>query len=170
VMGNGAGIGVLLLASLVGAGCSSQERAADGGSTTGADATAINSGMGGSGTGGAPVVVSADAGQVTCALPVGGPIPAGTCTSVVTRCASVPNNCLGAQLRATIAPALNPCGIWCGELEVGFSAGCATTVVNIYGSDQAAADCLRDVLMQSRFDCVPADGWQRLNLGSCTLP
>ena len=79
-------------------------------------------------------------------------------------------NCLSTALRATLVPAFAACKIQCGDMSVGFSAGCATVLEANIGVDPTAADCLRNVLFQARYDCVPTDGWQRLFVGSCTLP
>lgn len=114
-----------------------------------------------------------DAGEAeeTCGLPLNDPIPAGgACSDTVTHCAPGTDNCLSTALRATLVPALAACKINCGDLSVGFSAGCATVLEGSGGFDSAAADCLRNTLLQARYDCVPTDGWQRLFVGSCTLP
>ncbi len=168
-MRNGVGIGVLLLALSAGAGCSSQERdvdaapigANDGGRT---DIVVVDA---------VAVAVDAVTGgpDATCLAPAeNGPIAAGTCTSVITRCGDVPDQCSGARLIAVLRSDLTRCGITCGAVNIGFSGGCATTLGFSYGFDAPAASCLLDTLMQSRFDCAPADGWLFLSFGSCTLP
>jgi hypothetical protein len=68
-----------------------------------------------------------------------------------------------------LKPALVACQIVCGNLTVGFSAGCATALIVGFGVTEEQAACLKDALFTSRFDCVPSDGWQRLYVGSCTL-
>lgn len=98
-------------------------------------------------------------------IPVGG-----TCSATVTVCGAPLDECLGSSLRAALEPTLVACGISCGELEVGFSAGCATSVIVRFGPNDGQVKCLKDALFAARFDCVPADGWQRLYVGSCTLP
>jgi hypothetical protein len=165
-MGNSVGTGLLLLALAVGAGCSSQERDVDaaglGGVDTGPGIVIIDSGTADDGSGS----------HVTCtAPPEDQSIPAGTCPTVVTHCDALPNDCSGTGLRGAVgSDVLAQCGIWCGAADVGFSGGCATTLGFTYGFDAMTASCLLDVLTQSRFDCVPADGWMLLSFGSCTLP
>lgn len=114
-----------------------------------------------------------DAGQAegSCALPLNDSIPAGgACSDMVTHCATGTDNCLSTALRATLVPAFAACQISCGDMSIGFSAGCATVLEVNSGVDPVAADCLRNILFHSRYDCVPTDGWQRLFVGSCTLP
>jgi hypothetical protein len=53
---------------------------------------------------------------------------------------------------------------------VGFSGGCATALIVSFGPTVQQAMCLKDTLFTARFDCVPTDGWQRLYVGSCTIP
>ena len=106
----------------------------------------------------------------TCDFPVDDPIPAGgACPDLVTHCAAGTDSCLFTALRATLVPAFAACKIRCGEMRVGFSAGCATVLAS-GGMDPAAADCLRNIVFNARYDCVPRDGWQRLYVESCTLP
>lgn len=98
------------------------------------------------------------------------PIPAGgTCSPTVTSCAAPRDECRGSSLRAALKPALAACQVACGELAVGFSAGCATALIVRYGATDEQAACLKEALFTARFDCVPTDGWQRLYVGSCTI-
>jgi hypothetical protein len=152
----------LLFISSVSAACSSWTHDPDPGGSTGAAG-------GSSGTAVDPERAEASA-SGGCPIAPNGPIPAGTCPGLVSHCEVGPDECLGAGLKAAIRPVLAQCGVSCGELDVGFSAGCATVVKNIYGSDDTVAACVRDQLMQFRFDCVPQDGWQRVYIASCTLP
>lgn len=112
-------------------------------------------------------------------IPSGNPIPKGDgCSSVVTHClAGSSETCGATPIENTIAAAVAQCGIYCGNIAVGFSAGCATTIMEYTPlialdpvTHEEALACLRGVLFSARFACVPTDGWDNLYLGSCTIP
>jgi hypothetical protein len=112
-------------------------------------------------------------------IPSGNPIPKGDgCSSTVTHClAGSTETCGATPIENTIAAAVAQCGIYCGNIAVGFSAGCATTIMEytpVIALDPVTHDealaCLRGVLFNARFACVPTDGWDNLYLGSCTIP
>jgi hypothetical protein len=100
----------------------------------------------------------------------------GSCSTTITRCGTSPDSCLGAELRTVLSSRLAACGIYCGDLFVGFSGGCATSIRWIVAgavngiAETTAKLCLEKTLFASRFDCAPGEGWQRLFLGSCTVP
>jgi hypothetical protein len=96
----------------------------------------------------------------------------------VTHCLAGSSEFCGATpIENTIAPVVVDCGIYCGNIAVGFSQGCATTIMEYtplgtiapVTHDEAMA-CLRSFVLSARFDCVPTDGWDNLYLGSCTIP
>jgi hypothetical protein len=102
----------------------------------------------------------------------------GTCSTTVNPCQPPVDDCLSSALKMTLWPTFNACGFYCGDFAVGFSAGCVTSVTSLLSPPSAGTDdpqwvagvaCLKNALFGARFDCVLADGWQRVYVGSCTL-
>jgi hypothetical protein len=120
--------------------------------------------VGGSGCGHAPAGID---------IPV-----ADACPHQWTQC-KVPDpaaGCLDTALAATARAAIQACGASCGDLEVGFSGGCASTVVEVTRlgtggtvTHDAALACVQAYLSSTYFDCVPTEGWERIWIGSCTI-
>jgi hypothetical protein len=101
-----------------------------------------------------------------CYVPEPRPIPARKCTSAILGCEAGSDTCLFTALSETVRPRLwQACGVYCGDLELGFRAGCITLVE----SRVDEIECVREQLLGIRYDCAPQDGMARVYLGDCTV-
>ncbi len=101
------------------------------------------------------------------------------CSGTTQSCDTGSDACLRTSAANTLLKVAQGCGFACGDLLVGFVAGCAAWVnvleggvnadVTGAGGVDAARACFSDAVLGQRWACTPDNGWVRIYVGSCTL-
>jgi len=97
------------------------------------------------------------------------PLPAPVaCSGTVRDCDTGLDSCLSTRAGRALTRLAQECGMYCGELEVAFVAGCAAEWRDIIPSNNVEP-CLPNAMLGQRWTCTPENGWVRVYIGSCTL-
>lgn len=105
-------------------------------------------------------------------------MPEPTCSSTVHACSvdrAQLDSCNFAPLSVTIANLAEDCGVYCGYISLGMRAGCVAAVNPLMlgavqpQTREGAEACMTQLLVGTRWDCAPDEGWVSVYLGSCTV-
>lgn len=98
------------------------------------------------------------------------PLPAPvTCSSTVLACDAGKEDCLFTSAGRAMMRLVQECRMYCGEFRVGFVAGCAAEIRDVFPTNTELATCLSNAILGQRWTCTPENGWVRVYVGSCTL-
>jgi hypothetical protein len=104
-----------------------------------------------------------------CDVPEPRPIPQRNDCAVTAQACEPGQGCVFTPLSETLRPLLlDSCDVYCGELEVGATNACITRVENPTGN-VGNLECVRQLLLGTRWECAPNEGMARVYLGSCTI-